>query len=149
MAPGILALALLLAPSLAVAQMYKCVDERGVTAYSDKPCPGAKGGQVDIQGQPALSGKLQERKDDLKRQDADFKRRQIVRDREAEKERAALEKKRAALAQRCAAARREHTGLSVARRVVRVDAKGQVTYMEDDVREKRLAELSKQLSACP
>ena len=38
-----LAIAVLLAFSIpAHAQMYKCVDERGVTRYSDKPMPGCK-----------------------------------------------------------------------------------------------------------
>ena len=144
-----LALALLLAPGVAPAQMYKCVDERGVTTYSDKPCPGGKGGAVDIQGSPPISGKLQAPNEDLKRQEADFKRRQIAREREAEKEHATLEKQRAALEKRCAAARREHAGLSAARRVVRVNAKGELVYMDDEARDKRLAELSKQLSSCP
>ena len=144
-----LALALLLAPAVAAAQMYKCVDERGVTTYSDKPRPGCKGGAVDIQGSPPISGKLQAPNEDLKRQEADFKRRQIAREREAEKERTALEKQRAALEKRCAAARREHAGLSAARRVVRVGAKGELVYMGDEEREKRLAELSKQLRSCP
>ena len=35
-------------PLPVLAQMYKCVDERGVTSYSDKPRPGCKGGEVDI-----------------------------------------------------------------------------------------------------
>ena len=47
-----LALALLLAVALpAHAQMYKCVDARGVTHYTDKPLPGCKGGAVNIHGQ--------------------------------------------------------------------------------------------------
>jgi hypothetical protein len=40
---------LLLACAPAYAQMYKCVDQRGVTHYSDKPLPpSCKGGEVKI-----------------------------------------------------------------------------------------------------
>lgn len=41
------------------AQMVKCVDELGVVHYTDKPRPGCKGGEVNIQGQPPISGMLQ------------------------------------------------------------------------------------------
>ncbi len=45
--------ALLLACAPAYAQMYKCVDARGVTHYSDKPLPpSCKGGAVKIRGTP-------------------------------------------------------------------------------------------------
>jgi hypothetical protein len=138
----VLALALLLAPGVAAAQMYKCVDERGVTTYSDKPRPGCKGGAVDIQPSPPLSGSLQTPNEDLKGQEADFKRRQAAREREEKQERAALK-------QRCAAARSEHARLSTARRVAYVDSKGERVYVEDDARDKRLAELRRQLASCP
>jgi hypothetical protein len=42
-------IALLVACAPAYAQMYKCVDARGVTHYSDKPMPAScKGGEVKI-----------------------------------------------------------------------------------------------------
>lgn len=39
---------LTLLPLSGLAQTYKCVDERGLTSYSDKPRSGCKGSQVDI-----------------------------------------------------------------------------------------------------
>lgn len=133
---------LLLAPVLAGAQMYKCTDERGKTIYADKPCPGAKGGQVDIQGQAPISGKLQAPGENLQREEADFRRRQAARERADEKDRAALQR-------RCAALRREYALLSNGRRIVQVDARGQRTVVEDQTRDKRLAVVSEQLRACP
>ena len=47
---GSFALVVMLACAPAAAQTYKCTDARGVTAYSDKPCAGAKGGEVRIPG---------------------------------------------------------------------------------------------------
>jgi len=43
---------LLLAAAPAFAQMYKCVDEKGKTQYSDKPGPNCKGGAVQLQAPP-------------------------------------------------------------------------------------------------
>jgi sRNA-binding protein len=125
--------------------MYKCVDEHGVTNYSDKPCVGAKGGKVDIQGQPPLSGQLRSPNENLSSQDAEFKRRQIERDRQAEKD----DKDRAAAQRRCTALRNEQVRLSNARRVIVLDGKGGKSYMDDQSRDKRLAQLNDQLSRCP
>lgn len=51
-----LAFAALLAVSLPVqAQLYKCVDERGRTHYTDKPLPGCKGGAVKGTASQALA----------------------------------------------------------------------------------------------
>jgi hypothetical protein len=48
---------LLLTCAPAYAQMYKCVDERGVTHYSDKPLPPTcKGGAVKIRGTQPSTG---------------------------------------------------------------------------------------------
>jgi hypothetical protein len=104
--------ALLLAPGVVFAQMYKCVDERGTTSYSDKPCVGAKGAQVDIHGAPPISGKLQAPSEDLGR---------------------------AALQRRCTTLRQEQARLASMRR----------SAMDDQAREKRLAELQDQLRGCP
>ena len=75
-----LALAALLAASIPVqAQMYKCVDERGVTSYSDSPRAGCKGKEVDIRPIPPVSGELKPDTSDLAGREADFRRRQIER----------------------------------------------------------------------
>ena len=147
----LLALVVLFAPAVALAQMYKCVDEHGVTSYSDKPCVGAKGGKVDIQGQPPLSGQLRSPSENLSSQDAEFKRRQIERDRQAEKDdkdRAAAQR-RGPSASPARGARNEQVRLSNARRVIVLDGKGGKSYMDDQSRDKRLAQLNDQLSRCP
>ena len=97
MTRGLALLLVLLAPLSAGAQMYKCAGERGGIQYSDKPCPGgSKGGEVEIKGQPPISGKLVPYKEDLGRSESDFKRREAQREREFQaRERAQLaERKR-------------------------------------------------------
>lgn len=76
------AAACLLGAATAHAQMHKCVDERGVTQYTDKPRPGCKGGEVDIQPIPPVWGKVMPYKEDLKAAERAFQQRQAQRDRE-------------------------------------------------------------------
>jgi hypothetical protein len=54
-----LALALVLAASMALAQAYRWVDENGVVHYSDRPQAGAE--EVELESAPALSRPAQQR----------------------------------------------------------------------------------------
>jgi len=124
------------------AQMYKCVDERGVTHYSDKPSAGCKGGKVDIQGSPPISGTVAPRPEDLARQDAEFKRRRLEQEQAQTADRKALE-------QRCASLRREMGVLSAGTRVGRTTPQGERIYLEDATRDTRMAQLRDQMRGCP
>ncbi len=133
---------LLAAASAAQAQVYKCVDERGVTHYSDKPLAGCKGKEVDIQPIPPVSGRIEQRSEDFARENADFQRRQVEREQAEAREKQAL-------AQHCAGLRRERARLGGGRRVVQITPQGERIYMEDEVRDKRLAQVTDELRACP
>jgi hypothetical protein len=138
-----LALGALLVALPAAAQMYKCVDARGVVQYSDKPSPGCKGGPVDIQPIPPLSGQAnQQQSPNTAQQDADFNRRQIERERLETTEKAAQ-------VQRCARVRQELAWLSAATRVSRINDAGERVYMDDATRESRMAQLKQQIRRCP
>jgi hypothetical protein len=138
-----LALGALLVALPAAAQMYKCVDARGVVQYSDKPSPGCKGGPVDIQPIPPLSGQANQRQSpNTAQQDADFNRRQIERERLETTEKAAQ-------VQRCARVRQELAWLSAATRVSRINDAGERVYMDDATRESRMAQLKQQIRGCP
>ena len=137
-----LALGALLVTLPATAQMYKCVDARGVVQYSDKPSPGCKGGPVDIQPIPSISGQGTTPPPTASQQDTDFRRRQIERERLEASEKAAL-------AQRCARVRQELDWLSASTRVSRINDAGERVYMDDATRESRLAQLKQQIRDCP
>jgi Domain of unknown function (DUF4124) len=138
-----LALAAMLVALPASAQMYKCVDARGVVTYSDKPSPGCKGGPVDIQPIPPLSGQAAKPKaPNPAQQDAEFNRRQIERERQD-----ALGK--AAQTERCARVRQELAWLSAGTRVSRINDAGERVYMDDATRDARLAQLKQQIRGCP
>ena len=133
-------LLLLLFPLCAQAQMYKCVDERGATQYTDKPQAGCK--PAAIKGSPPLSGELAPRKENFANQDAELKRRQLERE-------IAERQQGQALTQRCAKLRQERAILSSGRRISKFDAKGERVFMDDAVRDQRLAQLEQELRGCP
>lgn len=145
----LLAAALLVAlavPLVASGEMYKCVDERGVTSYSDKPRPGCKGGKVDIQGSPPISGRAQDQKRDGAQDEAAFKRRQIER---ANAE-AADAKALAAQQGRCASLRSDLGRLNNGRRLVeKFTESGERIYMDDQAREQKIAQINADLRGCP
>lgn len=139
---SIAAAVFLVAALPAAAQMYKCVDEQGVTHYSDKPRPGCKGGKVDIRPIPSVSGQTTPPPSDVSRQDADFKRRQIeIQEAEA--------KEKAALGERCARLRRDFEWLSSGVRISQRNAQGERAFVDDATRDARLAQVKDQLRACP
>jgi hypothetical protein len=132
----------LLAAFPAWAQMYKCVDERGVTHYTDSPRPGCKGGKADIRPIPPPSGQAAPPPSDYARQDAEFKRRQIE-SRESEA------REKAMLNERCARLRQDLEWLSYGGRISERDAQGQRVFVDDAARQARLAQVKEQLRACP
>lgn len=124
-------------------QMYKCVDKKGVTHYTDAPLPGCKGGEVDIGPLPSLSGaQPARREEDFARQEADFRRRQ--------NERAQAEASlRATLQARCRALRLEHARLSSDRPLAEIGADGERVYVPEELKEQRLAQVREAMRACP
>lgn len=125
--------------------MYRCVDAQGVTHYADQPTPGCANTEVDIHGSPPVSGNLAPAAPSAAQQEADFRRRQM--DREQAESRAAAQ--RAQLVRRCASFKEEQAVLSSGRRLVTFDARGERVYVDDAVRDRRLAELQAELKSCP
>ena len=120
------------------AQMYKCVDAKGVTHYVDKPCPGgSKGAEVDIKGQQPISGKLQPQKMDAAREEREFQRRRL----ENERKDKAAENQRLQRQRRCASMHSELQRLTAQRRVASVNSKGERVYMDDQARDQRIERL--------
>jgi len=134
--------ALLLLALPAQAQMHKCVDERGVTHYTDKPRPGCQGGEVDIRGQEPISGKVAPGKEDLGAAERDFQRRQIQRGGEE----AAEAKRQREQARRCVSLRSEAQRYSAQRRIATTDAKGERLFMDDAAREAKIAQLNAEIA---
>ncbi len=134
--------ALCTAGSAGAAPVFKCVDAKGVTQYSEKPVPGCRGTEVDIQPLPPPSGAERPESRDLAEQERGFRRRQIERE-EAEKKAAAEMQQRA---KRCQQLQSELARYTQSRRVWQTDAKGERSVMDDAERERRTAALRADLS---
>ena len=122
--------------------MHKCVDKRGVTHYTDRPMPGCKGGEVKIQGQPPISGTLTPPRQDAGQDERDYQRRKMDEARIREAQRNTAEK----IERQCAQLRAEVEGLESGRRIVRIDEKGEPSYVEDDERNQRVAKLREEIA---
>lgn len=122
--------------------MYKCVDARGVTQYSDRPCPEGKGKAVDIHGQPPISGTLAPRGADTGAAETEFRRRQIERGRAEEAVAARAEEQK----RRCAELHAQLNVLTRFNRISRVNEKGERVYMDDDTRNARIEQLNSEIA---
>jgi len=132
--------------SPAGAQMYKCVDRRGVTHYTDKPQPGCRGGAVNIKPIPSLSGAQKPPAgEDLQAAEREFRRRQIERATREEKE----TKERLAREKQCQRLKTDRARLEAARRVYGTDAQGKYGLLDDAARAARLAQHDQKMAqAC-
>jgi hypothetical protein len=118
-------LVLALLPLAAAGQtMYKWVDEKGVTHFSESPPPDGKAAKIEVK--PV--GNEAPRSDDWKQRDLESRQRRAAKeaaDSEVQKREQQMR------GTRCSTARSELDGLKNARRVYKIDAKGERVYTED------------------
>jgi hypothetical protein len=126
----------------AQAQMYKCVDAKGVTQYTDKPCAAGKGREVDIRAQPPISGKLESYGSDVNTAERDFRGRQQQREREEQKEATAD----AARRNRCEQLRAEQQRWISVNRIFVTDDKGERRYLSDAERQAKTAQYEAEIA---
>ena len=130
----ILALGCLSAAPRLHAELYRWVDEKGVTHYSETPPPGRKAGKV--QAQPVPEGAKPASKD-WQDQEREFQRRRIGRE-EAEDKRQADEKQKriyaAARKANCIQAQQNLHALQSAVPVYAINEKGERVFVEDSAR---------------
>lgn len=124
----------LLASQAGAATMYKCVDAKGVTHYTEQPVAGCKGREVDIRPVPPPSGK-ETRAGDMGQSETEFRRRQIERGQQEERQ-AAEEKQRR---QACSAARSKLSAMVSSRRLYETNAKGEREYLDDATASARIS----------
>jgi hypothetical protein len=133
--------ALVLLPLGAAAQtMYKWVDDKGVTHYSETAPPDVKAKPVDV----TPTGKAAPASDDWRRKEEESRQRKAVKDsQEGEVKR----REDADRGRRCRYAQSELDLMKNSRRVYHLDAKGERVYVDDGDRpvliEKWTAEVRK------
>jgi hypothetical protein len=125
---------LILAAAPALAQVYRWVDENGVTHYGERAPQGTKATEVqDKLATPAPSGKTP--RDDWQEKDRELRQRQLQ-TQAAEAKKAQDDARRRQI---CAEQRDALTRLKTARRTYKLDANGERIYDDDDQREARIA----------
>ena len=118
------------APAQAV--LYKWVDEKGVTQYTETPPPEGKAAKkIDIAPSPAA----QPSNDDWKQRDLDSKQRHIKEDQQKDRDARNAEKRH----YECLRAQREIDTLNKGIPVYHVDDHGQRVYLDDGERARQLA----------
>ena len=132
-----LAIAALLALPLAAAAqtLYKWVDEKGVTHYSETPPPKGAASKVEIR--PSEPGKAAPA-EDWKEKERQFRERRVQREQQEREEAARKAREEQDRARRCRDAQRHLDGLRNARRVYELNARGERVYLEDDERPARI-----------
>jgi hypothetical protein len=130
----------LLVPALA--QVYKWVDEKGVTHYGERPPQGKKAEEVGqrLANPGPAPGKAAQ--PSWKDQDLEFRRRKI----EAEQNEAKDKQREDAQRQACNQARDQLAQMRTARRLYRLDEKGERVFQSDDERNASVARLEQQVS---
>ncbi|HEY5292717.1 MAG TPA: DUF4124 domain-containing protein [Burkholderiales bacterium] len=121
----------------ATAQVYKWVDEKGVTHYGERPPQGAKAQEVEQR--LANPGPAPEKaaQPSWKEQDLEFRRRRIENEQAETKQKQTQDAKR----QACNQARDQLAQTRSARRLYRLDEKGERVFQSDDERNALIARL--------
>ena len=129
----ILAALLVLACGSAAAALYKWVDEKGVTHYTEEPPPDRKATKIEIRsdGPPAKAEKGESWKD----KEIDFRRRRLEKERSDAASEAQAKKAAAVRHQNCLRARDALDTLAHGHPVYRVNEKGERVYMEEAERD--------------
>ena len=126
----------------AIAQVYKWVDEKGVTHYGERPPQGKKAEEVEqrLANPGPAPGKAAQ--PGWKEQDLEFRRRRI----ETEQTEAKNKQREASQRQACNQARDQLAQMRSARRLYRLDEKGERVFQSDDERNASIARLEQLVS---
>jgi hypothetical protein len=125
----VLAIGMALAPA-ATAQLYKYVDEKGKTVYSDQPPVNLDSKQVNAPaGRASAAAPATGPKSAVERDKELEKSRKETRDK-ADKQAKAAERDQL-IEQRCAAARERYAAFAEGGRIYRMNDKGERVYMDD------------------
>jgi len=126
----------------AFAQVYKWVDEKGVTHYGERAPQGRKAEAVEqrlANPGPAPDKAVQP---DWKERELEFRRRRIS----SEQAEAKDKQQEASQRQACNQARDQLAQMKLARRLYRLDDKGERVYQSDEERNAATARLEQQVS---
>ena len=130
----ILMVLLLAAPLGAAAEMYKWVDEKGRTVYSEQPPPDGKAStKLDIRNSPSSNATA-----DWKQKENDARQQKIVKEQQEQGQKAQEQNVMSAKKQNCAESQRQLAIVQAQRPVFQVNEKGEKVYLEDKDRQREI-----------
>lgn len=119
----------LASPWPAAAALYKWVDEKGVTHYSEQPPPDRKATRLELPSEPAAQGSGSP--ENWKERELELRKHRIEKEQADDKQKAASERNDAMRKQTCLRARRQLDLLGAGRPLYHVDEHGERVYMDD------------------
>jgi hypothetical protein len=146
--PSILIAAFLALALPASAALYKWVDEKGVTHYSESPPPeGTQAKKLELPSTaPNEPGKARpDTPEEWKGREIEFRRRMLEKQKAEESAKAQGERSEGQRKQRCTEARRRLDLLSAGRPLYHVNEKGERVYMEESDRAAETAKWRKEI----
>lgn len=116
-------------------QVYKWVDEKGVTHYTETPPPDGKGQKIKVSPRSADpdAAKANPGAKSWQEQEIEFRQRRVEAEEAARKQEANAIRERA-VRRACVAARADLENLRMQRPIVRIDERGERRYIEDKER---------------
>ena len=125
--------------------MYKWVDEKGVTHFSESPPPEGTKGAAKIDVKPVMPDKAPV--DNWRERELESKQKRAV---QGVRDENARRQEEAQAARRCSEAKRRVDTMTHSRRVYNLDGKGERVYLDDTQRAAQLEEARRDLSRnCP
>jgi hypothetical protein len=137
-------LALFLATAIPdAAALYKWVDEKGVTHYTEEPPPDRKATKVEIKPSPSTP-RVADSPEDWKQREYEFRKKRLDKEQAEEAEKARSERDVAGRRNRCLRAQRALNVLQGGP-VYRTNERGERVYLEDKERAKETEEWREQV----
>ncbi len=128
-------LSLVLAPLCAAGEMYKWVDEKGTTHYSESPPPEGQGGKVDVK--PA-AGTAVAPATDWKQKEQDARKDRIQKEQQERQQKSQSENQAAIRLNQCRESQRQLSIVEMERPVYHLNEKGEKVYLEDSDRRREI-----------
>lgn len=131
----IVLLSLALSPLAAAAEMYKWVDEKGHTVYSEQPPPDGKASKVDIRPSPPGTGAAPT---DWKQKEIDARQTRITKEQQDQNQKAVEQNAASARKNNCLESQRQLSIAQAPRPVYEVNEKGEKVYLDDKARQRQI-----------
>ncbi len=128
-------LTLVLLPVAAAAEMYKWVDEKGRTVYSEQPPPDGKASKIDIRPSPPGTGSPPT---DWKQKEIDARQTRITKEQQDSTQKAVEQNAASARKHNCVESQRQLAIAQTPRPVFQVNDKGEKVYLDDKERQREI-----------